>query len=317
MLGKIVTVTLNPAIDETITLDALTLGQVNRAKHVTHHAGGKGINVASCLADWGNPNLAITGLLGADNPVIFDSLCLAKTITDAMVRIPGATRTNIKLAHNGDTTDINTPGLAPEPEDLETLAATLQDLAREAAILLLAGSLPPGVPEDFYATTIAALKPSGARIILDTSGAPLAAALRGDVMPYAIKPNRAELEEFFGATLATQTDLIAAGAKLRAQNIGLVVISLGAEGALFIGDQTLHASLPAIHATSTVGAGDAMVAGLIAALAANADLEATARLATAFAAGKLSRPGPNLPPQETINELAANVQITILEEPKQ
>ena len=316
MLGKIVTVTLNPAIDETITLDALVPGQVNRAKNVTHHAGGKGINVASCLADWGNPNLAITGLLGADNPVIFESLCAEKSITDAMLRIPGATRTNIKLAHNGDTTDINTPGLTPEPEDLGSLAATLQELAREAAILLLAGSLPPGVPKDFYATTIAALKPSGARIILDTSGAPLAAALRGEVMPYCIKPNRAELEELFGAKLESQTDLIAAGAKLRAQNIALIVVSLGPEGALFIGEQTLHASLPPLRTTSTVGAGDAMVAGLIAALAANADLEATARLATAFAAGKLSRPGPNLPPPETISQLAANVQITILEEPK-
>jgi len=316
MLGKIVTVTLNPAIDETITLDALVPGHVNRANNVTHHAGGKGINVASCLADWGNPNLAITGFLGAENASIFEALCAEKTIADAMLRIPGATRTNIKLVHDGDTTDINVPGLAPEPEDLQTLAAALQDLAREAAILLLAGSLPPGVPENFYANTIADLKPSGARIILDTRGAPLAAALRGDVMPYCIKPNRAELEEYFGASLPTQPDIIAAAKTLRAQNIALVVVSMGAEGALFIGDTILHAKLPAIRAASTVGAGDAMVAGLIAALAGNADAETTARLATAFAAGKLSCPGPNLPPHETINELAASVEITILEEPK-
>jgi 1-phosphofructokinase len=312
MQANIITVTLNPAIDQAVTLDHLRPGQVHRATSVARNAGGKGVNVSSCLADFSLASTA-TGFLGAANQASFTALFAAKRITDAFIRVQGETRTNIKLLHDGDTTDINLPGPPADPDALADLIEFLAGAAAKDTILLLAGSLPAGLGAKTYANLIATLKPAGAKIFLDTSAAPLTAALNADVLPHCIKPNRAELEEFCGRSLPTHADLVTAAQTLRAKKIETVVISLGAEGAIFVGAKVLHASLPAIRAENTVGAGDAMVAGLIAAAAAHLDPEATARLATAFAAAKLGQPGPNLPEPDIISQLAKQVKITELE----
>ena len=309
MPKNILTVTLNPAIDETIALEALRPGHVHRAMAVSRHAGGKGVNVASCLADWGGASISVTGFIGRENKGIFEALCAGKRLHDVFVRVPGETRTNIKLAHDGDTTDINLPGLAVSDEAFHELWGVIDRVVDAHSIVLLAGSLPPGVPSGIYAEMMAALRATGARVLLDTSGAPLAAALAGGALPFCIKPNRMELEEFCGHALPTQAALIAAARKL---GMELVVISLGADGALFVGDLVLHALLPAIRAESTVGAGDAMVAGIISAMADGGDFETIARRATAFAAGKLGKAGPNLPERHIINTLAEQVKINIV-----
>ena len=125
----IVTVTLNPAIDQTITVEHLRLGSVQRAQAVQFNAGGKGVNVASCLADWGMPVVA-AGILGAANAAPFEALFAAKGIADRFIRAPGETRTNIKIADvvTGTTTDINLPGLT---FDDETYDMVLDVLRRE------------------------------------------------------------------------------------------------------------------------------------------------------------------------------------------
>jgi 1-phosphofructokinase len=289
----ILTLTLNPAIDETVTLDALHPGAVNLARGMRRDAGGKGVNVARCLADWGVPVIA-TGLLGACNAAIFERLFAARGIEDRFRRLDGDTRTNIKLVHDGLTTDINLPGLPPAPADLDALRATLLDAADGAALVALSGSLPAGVPADFYAGLGRDLAARGARVVLDTSGMPLAAALAGPAgLPFCVKPNRAELEAWAGRSLASPAALIEAAAGLRARGVRLVAISLGADGALFAGEEgTLHAQLTALPPESplgsTVGAGDAMVAGICAALGEGADLGGIARLATAFAVTHLA-----------------------------
>lgn len=309
MTQKLITLTLNPAIDETITLHQLTPGAVHRANAVAFHAGGKGVNVASCLADWGL-DVTATGLLGRDNTAVFEQLFTGKNIDDKFLRVPGETRTNIKLSHGGNTTDINLPGLNIDADTTRNIFNIITVAAIPGSLVLLAGSLPAGIDDQFYARLITALNNKQARVILDTSAAPLAAALNGTAMPYCIKPNRAELEQFAGHPLPDNADLAAQARGLIARGVGLVVISLGENGALFVTPTTtLHASLPAIHAASTVGAGDAMVAGIIAGLHAGDTVENIARLATAFAAGKLAQAGPNLPPTATIEHLKSNVKI--------
>jgi 1-phosphofructokinase len=306
-------VTLNPAIDETVVLESLRPGAVHRARSVSFHAGGKGVNVASCLADWDSAPVMATGILGANNAGVFETLFAAKGIRDQFVRVAGDTRTNIKLSHDGDTTDINLPGLEVDGAAIGKVREVISANAAARDMVLLAGSVPAGVSETVYAELIAALNAVGALVVLDTSGAPLTAALRAKALPYCIKPNRAELEDFCGRPLPADADLIEAGHALNARGIALVVISLGAEGSLYVaGPQILRAKLPVIRAASTVGAGDAMVAGIIAALREGAALERIARLATAFAAGKLGQAGPNLPGREIINHLAENVTITDL-----
>jgi 1-phosphofructokinase len=312
MTPGIITVTLNPAIDEAVTLDRLLPGQVHRARGAAFHAGGKGVNVAGCLADFGFSPMA-AGFLGAGNDGVFRELFAAKGIVDGFMRVAGETRTNIKLLHDGETTDINLPGVAVDAAGLARLVEALRGMVSGASVVLLAGSLPVGLGDGVYGELIAALKPAGARIFLDTSGAPLRAALQGDALPDCIKPNRAELEAFCGRALPRMGDVIEAARMLRGRGVGLVVVSLGAEGAVFVGERVLQARLPAMRVENTVGAGDAMVAGLIAAAARGDDFEMTARLATAFAAGKLGKAGPNLPGRETIEALALRVEITELE----
>jgi len=312
MSAPVVTLTLNPAIDETITLDHLDPGAVNRASAVSHNAGGKGVNVASCLADWGIPTLA-AGILGTDNAAPFETLFAAKSIGDHFLRRPGLSRTNIKLVDaGGATTDINLPGLTIDAATFAELRQELRGLVAPGALVVLAGSLPQGIGDGAYADLVAELKNAGTRVVLDASNAPLAAALAApdSALPFCIKPNRHELEDWAGRDLADPRDLVAAARSLHQRGIGLVVVSLGAAGALFVSAEgAVQASLPAVRAPSTVGAGDAMVAGIVAALCDGGPLDALARLATAFAVGKLRRTGPYLPDPETVRTLAATAAV--------
>ncbi|CAO3360027.1 1-phosphofructokinase [Azospirillum melinis] len=312
-LKSVVTVTLNPAIDQTITVEALKPGSVHRAKAVRHNAGGKGVNVASCLADWGTP-VAATGLLGTGNAAPFEALFQAKGIADAFLRLPGETRVNIKIADlaANDTTDINLPGLSADASAIDRVRETVLGLVEPGTPVLLAGSLPEGLPADAYAALTADLAAAGARVVLDSSGAPLAAALASTgALPHSIKPNRHELEDWAGRPLPTNADLLDAARDLHRRGVSVVVVSLGADGALFVdGAQALHGRLPPVQALSTVGAGDAMVAGLIAAFQQDGGLEDVARLSVAFAAAKLGCFGPNLPDPATVRSLAAQVALT-------
>ena len=305
----IATVTLNPAIDQTVTLDELRRGHVHRASAVHFNAGGKGVNVASCLADWGLP-VAATGLLGADNAASFEALMRTKAIEDRFVRVEGATRTNIKLVDLAETTDVNLPGFTATPEALATADGEAIALAHRCDIVVLAGSLPPGAPVDQYATLLGKLAAANKPVILDASGAALARALAQPILPHAIKPNVAELAELAGESCTGLADVVRIARRLNAFGIALVVVSMGADGALFCsGKELVRARLPAVSGGSTVGAGDAMVAGLAAALAESANLERTARLASAFAVGKLGLAGPNLPGRDIIEKLAAQAGI--------
>jgi len=316
MNPAVVAVSLNPALDQTVMLDRLTPGAVQRAQWARVDAGGKAVNVAACLGDW-DVEVAVAGVLGADNAAPFEHLFAAKGIEDRCVRLPGATRTNIKLVDEArsETTDINLPGLAVDDDALRVVRRNLRALCRPGSWAVLSGSLPAGLRNEVYAELLAELAEQGVRSVLDTSGAPLAAALDAPAahLPYAVKPNWHELEAWAGRALRDTADVLEAARGLRQRGIALVVVSLGAEGALFVqGDAVLHARPPAVHQSSTVGAGDAMVAGLTAAQLAGADLEATARLATAFATAKLGRAGASLPSREHVLSLAAAVALTAL-----
>ncbi|WP_375194304.1 1-phosphofructokinase [Sphingobium sp.] len=303
----IVTLTLNPAIDQTVTLDRLISGTVHRARSVRQDAGGKGINVASCLADWG---IAVTamGLLGAENAAPFDALFAAKPIVDRCQRHPGSTRVNLKLVDDLGTTDINMDGAPAMAASVENLVATLEGEAAPGDLIILSGSLPPGCPSDIYARLTTALRAKGATILLDTSGPALCHALNGDTLPNILKPNAHELAEWHGAPLDTPRQLLEVARSLMDRGVDLIAVSMGEQGALFLTCQeALLARLTVEHVESTVGAGDAMVAGLASALAEGAGLERTARLSTAFAVGKLGQAGPHLPEKARIEALAAQV----------
>ncbi|MDR6672769.1 1-phosphofructokinase [Xanthomonas sp. 1678] len=317
MSVQALSVTLNPAIDLTVAIDRLQPGQVHRASSAHAIAGGKGINVAACLADAGIATAAL-GVLGAGNAHLFETLFAARGIDDRCLRVPGDTRTNLKLvaADSGATTDINLPGLPLGADELHAVGARLAELLRPGLPVVLTGSLPAGLAEDSWRTLQAQAVAAGARVLLDTSGAPLRAALAAPdaQLPFAIKPNRHELEDWAGTALRETAEVLTAARALLARGIALVVVSLGTDGALFVrGEQALLAHPPQLAGGSSVGAGDAMVAGLVAALLADADLTTCARQATAFAVATLGSGAARRLPREQVDGIAAAVRIESLQ----
>ncbi len=307
---SIVTLTLNPAIDQTIFINDFQLETVNRAYDLKNHAGGKGVNVASLLAATGHPVVA-TGFLGDQNAEIFDRLFAEKQIDDQFIRIPGQPRVGIKISDQQTqrTTEINLPGLTPTNAELAAIHTTITRLAAQNnQWFILAGNVPPGIPNTIYGQLIEIIQAAGKQVVLDTSGEALRYGLAA--APTIAKPNLAELEQFVGYPLTSEQAAEKAGRELLNHGIKIVVISMGEHGALFLdAEQSLVAIPPSVAVQSTVGAGDAMVAGLVAAQTQGLDLAASARLATAFAAAKITQLGSNLPANAIVEQIRAEVVV--------
>ena len=307
---RIVTVSLNAAIDQTASIPGFAAGEVNRVDWEQTDAGGKGVNVASFLADFGHP-VAVTGLLGAGNTELFVRLFAEKRLIDRFVRVPGRTRVNVKIVDDvrHQVTDINFPGVAAGRGDLDAVVAVIEDLAgQEAEWFVLSGSLPAGLPPTCYRDITALLKSRGRKVVLDTSGAAFAQAI--DAGPDVVKPNIDELTELVGRPLDGERAVVEAARDLRRRGIDLVAVSMGARGAVFVdGDVAVHAAPPRVTVKSTVGAGDAMVAGIVHAAMQTLALEESARLATAFSAGAIGEIGPRLPPREMIEAYRGQVTV--------
>ncbi len=292
---RVATVTLNPAIDMTTRVDEFRPNHVNRSQSVQFNAGGKGVNVAAILADYGIDTV-VTGFLGDQNATLFENLFAEKGIADHFIRLNGYTRTNVKIIDvaQQQTTDVNMAGLVPNSTEITQLLTTINQLAATCDWFVLAGNIPATIPSDIYATIIKQLKTHDCRVVLDTSRAALSASITAS--PDIVKPNQEELGEIIGRTLLSEADTFNAAQQLLTYGIDLAVVSLGGDGAIFVENgQAIHAQPPSVTVQSTVGAGDAMVAGIVAGQAQNLSLAETARLATAFAAAAITRIGSHLP----------------------
>jgi 1-phosphofructokinase len=310
--ARVCTVTLNPAIDQTISIPNFAAGQVNRVEWEQSDPGGKGVNVAAFLADFGSP-VSATGFLGAGNAEIFRSFFAAKGIADRFVTVPGRTRANVKILDqpNKRITDINLPGLPFSPENLTSLKTVIDQLAADHDWFVLSGSTPAGTPDTVYADMVADLRNRGKRVVLDASGPAFAKGVQA--IPYAIKPNLEELEELIGRRLPDEAAILGAIQDLIDRGIGCVAVSMGPDGAIFAeGAERVSVRPAAVVVRSTVGAGDAMVAGFVLGKLRGLDLEGCARLATAFSLGTLTTVGPHLPPPETVEKLMEEIEVRVL-----
>jgi 1-phosphofructokinase len=306
---KIATVTLNPAIDQTVSVNNFHPGRVNRGQSLSFAASGKGVNVASYLADYGYETV-VTGYLGRANATIFEQFFASRGIEDRFIRIPGDTRINVKIVDelNQQTTDINMPGEAPSQEAIKALLATIEQLSDGCEWFVLSGSLPPGVPTVSYATIITQLKRRKKRIILDTSGEALQAGIQAG--PTIVKPNLEELQQLVGHALTGETEVQQAARQLLNGDVELVVVSMGKRGALLVDRiQMVQAVPPTMTVKKTFGAGDAMVAGLVVAQVQALNLVDCARLATAFSMGAIGQLSYNLSDAQTIREYFQQVHI--------
>ena len=302
-----VTVTLNAALDHSLECTDFRAGEVNRVTAQWQHAGGKGINVAAFLSGWVQPVWA-AGFLGRDYAAPFEALFRERGIEDRCVRVEGQTRTNLKILHAPQVTDLNLPGVRIGAQDWEALQRELVALAQPGRWFVLAGSLPASAPGDAYAQLVRLLRRAGCPVALDASGSALRLGVRE--APQLIKPNLRELEELVGRGLRSRAEVLEAARGLVAGGVARVVVSLGAEGALLVEEgRALHAQPPATQGVSTVGAGDALLSGVLAGSLRGEGPEACLRRGTAFAAGTLTRPRPTLPPRAELESLMAQVQV--------
>jgi 1-phosphofructokinase len=258
----IVTVTPNPSIDRTLRIPPLARGRVIRAVSATAEAGGKGINVARALALHAEATVAIAPLSAA-SAATFSALLGTAAPLDA-VAIAGPARVNVSLVEDdGTVTKVNEPGPELSAAEVEALVARVAALAAGASWVAGCGSLPPGAPPDLYAR-IATRLPDGVRVAVDADGVALRAAADAGVA--LVKPNLVELEGLVGTTLPTVGAVIDAARALVAGGVEGVLVSLGADGAAYVDAAgASHAEARIDDVVNTVGAGDALLAGFLAA----------------------------------------------------
>ncbi len=310
-MARVLTVTLNPALDLTVQLPALRLGEVNRSDSLQVHAAGKGLNVAQVLADLGH-QLTVTGFLGEGNPQAFELLFAARSFADEFVRVAGETRSNLKLAEaDGRVTDINGPGLVVSGAHCDELLARLQRLAPAHDLVVVAGSLPRGIDSQWFVGMLNTLNALGVRVALDSSGTALRDGLA--TRPWLIKPNEEELAEARGVELSGSSTLVAEARRLQGEGIEHVVVSQGADGvSWFSPGAALHANPPRVRVVSTVGAGDSLLAGMLHGLLQGWPAERTLTQATAIAAQAVGQVGFGITDTAGLAELEAVVHLQSL-----
>jgi 1-phosphofructokinase len=293
----IVTLTPNPSVDRTVEVDGIRRGAVSRTTGGRVDPGGKGVNIAAALVAHGHPVMAVFPCGGSEGAQL-QKILKEEGVPSIQVPIAGSTRANISIVEpDGTVTKLNERGPQLAPKEIEALIKTTIDAAVNAEWVVASGSLPPGVEEDFYALIAARLTGSDTRVALDTSGPALLKTLSTN--PDVVKPNIEELGEATGAGIVTLGDCVEAAGALRDLGARTVIASLGRDGALFVdGVNTIHAEAPVARPRSSVGAGDALLAGFLSNGGRSIDAFATG---VAWAAAAVGLPGTRMPGPEEID----------------
>jgi 1-phosphofructokinase/tagatose 6-phosphate kinase len=312
----IVTVTMNAAIDRTLTVPNFQRGQRHRASQGLTLAGGKGINIARALKRFGVPVVA-TGLAGGRTGTRIVEELTSEAILNDFVRIEDESRTSTAIVDptGGSYTEVNEWGPAVQPDELEMLLEKLAYLSRGADYVVFAGSLPRGIEDGFYGEALRELNRRGARTVLDSEGEPLRLGTQAE--PFLVSPNEREAEGLVGQEFHDDDDFLA----------GLEAISeLGARNVLITRESGCWALLrsereknrfralaPRVDPVSAVGSGDVLLAGFIAArLEGRSDEEALRTAVAAGAASTLEVGAGRFDPREA-SRLRNNVRVDELE----
>ncbi len=308
-MKRIHTLTLNPALDYHQFVRSPQLGVLNRAESTHLHASGKGINVAQALLAQNSPATAIVPLGGGFGKLIEDALKLA--LPDLrVVPVAGETRCNVKIndSQNASMTEFNAAGAALRPEELQTCVhAALHDLAA-GDVLVLSGSVPPGVLQSIYADLIREAKSRNIMTVVDSSGEALKLGVAAG--PNIIKPNRVELEYLLDRRLHSYADVISGIKQLLQQDLPYIVVSLGSDGAVFATGETICLVVPpVITPVTTTGCGDSIVASVLTGLQRSWSWDYTSQFATAASVGRALLGGSSFPSEAQIQEHLHRVQL--------
>ena len=312
-MAKVATITLNTAYDLVGRLKRIELGEVNTVETLGLFPAGKGINVAKVLKDLG-VDVTVGGFLGEDNQGDFVTLFDKLGLQDKFQRVPGRTRINVKITEtDADVTDLNFLGYEISDSAWQQVVVDSLAYCKSFDIVAVCGSLPRGVTPDLFADWLKQLHQAGIKVVLDSSNAALAAGL--SARPWLVKPNHRELEALIGHGLPTMNDIIAAAKKLKAQGIAHVIISMGANGSLWLSDEAIMQAQPprCEHVVSTVGAGDSMVAGLIYGLINGFSQQETLAFASAVSAFAVSQSNVGISDRTLLDPILNHVKTTVIE----
>ncbi|MBM7614398.1 1-phosphofructokinase [Alkaliphilus hydrothermalis] len=307
----ITTVTLNPAIDQSLGFEGLQFGQVNRVIESRLEAGGKGINVSKVLKALGEPSTT-TGFIGGEAGKWLNQWLKKQEIMTDFVETDVETRTNIKMIDYKSKiiTDINHPGGPIKEEYLKILLNKNKMLAQKSKVMVLSGSLPMDVPTSIYKSLVEIANSSGCITILDCEGEALLKSI--EAMPFMIKPNIHELENTLKVKISSEADIINYGSTFLDMGVRMVVVSMGEDGAILMTNQEmLKAETIKVEVNSTVGAGDSMVAAFAYGLKKRLDLKEVFKLAIASATLSVSK-GTTLHRLEEIQRYRDKVKISRL-----
>jgi tagatose 6-phosphate kinase len=308
---KCVTVTLNASIDTTYVMERLHQGGVNRVQQKLAVPGGKGNNVARVLKALGH-SVITTGFVGGRSGEYIEEALREDGIETAFVRVLGESRVSLGIVEqaSGDVTEIREQGCEVSREDGERFLESLKRLAAGADVVVFSGSLPPGLPYDFYAWAIQLLSESSPYVVLDSSGPAFQRGLSQHLD--LIKPNASEMaalmEQEAGDEEMGEYAQALIGTVLKAD--AMVLLSLGNRGAvLATSDAKIFAHAPRVDVRSSVGSGDAMIAGFLDARFAGMDNEAALRNAVAIGSAAAMHLTPGTIDPATIRELTESVKV--------
>lgn len=311
-MSPIVTLTINPAVDISTSVRKMLPFTKMRCAEAQRDPGGGGINVARVLTRLGIDTIAIYPAGGATGQT------LAALVEHESVRsivVPTAHNTREDITIFDETTReqfrLVFPGALLSDFEWQQCLDAVARISSQAGFVIASGSLPPGVPDDFYGKVVRASK-GAARVIVDTTGTALKAALKAGI--YLIKPNLHEFQDLAGISTEDEPSLLEAGRSLLDRyRIEIIAISLGSQGALLLTrDIALRANGLPIEPVSVSGAGDSFLAAMVSSLANNDDLEAALRYGVAGGSAALLRPGTGLSLREDIHRLASSVKLTAI-----
>ncbi|MFC7786826.1 1-phosphofructokinase [Rossellomorea sp. GCM10028870] len=255
----IATVTLNPAIDVRYTLSQFQIGGVNRVSSIEKTPGGKGLNVTRVLSGLGN-QITCTGFLGGKNGEWIQNQLSHMNLHDHFVSIQGETRSCLAVLSKGGQTEILEPGPVIGPDEIERFNRMFAYIMDTVDFVVVSGSLPRGIPNDFYKGLSEKANQKGVRMLLDTSGPALTDSMAGK--PFLIKPNKDEFNDLIGRKTNSKSDMLQQAQSICQKGVPYVLLSLGGEGAFLVSEnRVLFARIPNVNVVNPVGSGDSMLAG--------------------------------------------------------
>ena len=305
----IYTITLNPALDHFLDVDRLRVDDANRVRSECLYAGGKGIDVSRAIRHLGGDSMAL-GFIGGHNGRVMVEMLKAEGVTTYFTPIAQETRRDIVIctAKGAAQTMLNARGPLVTAGEWKEFVTHLGLLELRDAYVVVAGSLPRGVPMDAYGQIVRLVQGRGARVILDADGPCFKAGLRAG--PFAIKPNVNELRRLTGRPLRTEREMILAASELNRKGVDIVMVSRGRQGLLAVSREGSYRAVPPpVRVKSTVGAGDSMVAGFVFRHAGGKSVEDCVRFATAAGTAATLAPGNQLCRPADVQRLAPQIKV--------